>query len=297
MREKDEFCLSDWAAQNNPGWRVRWCPDYLNVVLMVNQDNPDEWKLIWCSVDPGIILNDDNCFIHTSDKPIKCSKRLVNEDDCPRILRQCYKDVKKGNPPPRHINRDATYISKEEASAIEHEFFLKCVAPYISSHTVYSVHASGTALCKRLGIEPFAEIFVNHYESSTYQNDDTVHVTPLSVGDPTAPVLVIDDMLSSGHTAAAILQAFEEEGIEKVRFVTLYDVVASREDDTVDAAVETFLPVSNNYWLYGRGMDLYKECSRNCWHVRGADKQFGWETTLDIEELFNYFEQDPVKAV
>lgn len=296
MKNHNVFDISDLAAQKNPGWRVRWGAEGSNAVLLVNTWSPadcSEWKLVWCEEDPQITLSPSGEFIPGEGIDIhegvcQISNRVT--EGLPMILKQSFEDHYSNKAAPR-FKRWQPYISNGEAQDLETEFFDKLVAPYLDSHTLYAVHESGSLLCKRLGIStPFYELFVSHYTSSTFQDDSGVRVGDIPVDDLDKPVLIIDDMVSSGHTAAAILKAFEKAGFIRVRYVALFNVVASRENHDVDSAIETVKDVSNFYWMYGRGMDLNDPSSRRTLHIYGADKSYG-ESQEDINELLNFFNQ------
>lgn len=297
-----DFHLSDWVAQNNPGWRVRWGPQTEFMTLIVDLASPREdsrWRLFWCDEDPHIVLNRDGKFVPREGVKIHQAEITLSAEafpNLPLILGMCYDDHYRGTPAPRR--KHATpYITKEEATELEQHFFDMFIAPYQCSHTIYAVHKSGTLLLERLGVTPFSNIFVNHYASNTFQDDDKVEVDTLDVEDSDKPVmvvLVVDDMVSSGHTAAAIIKAFNDIGITRVRYVTLLDIVASREDHSVDATVESLKSVSNHYWMFGRGMDLVNESSRSTQHIYGADKSFDTELPTDIAELKQLFAENEV---
>lgn len=293
MKRHNKFDISDYAAQTNPGWRVRWGAEGSNAVLLVDMKSPknaSRWKLVWCDEDPDIVLAHNSTFTPGHPVNIRECVRCVTPHDVktiPDILKRAYKEHYANIAAPRHKNSEP-YIDMTTAEALEREFFDTLVAPYLDSHTVYAVHESGTRLCRRLGIPVSYELFVSHYDSSTYQDDSKVKIGDFPIDDYDKPVLIVDDMVSSGHTAAAILRAFEKLGVVRVRYAALFNVIASRENHDVDSAIETIKDVSNFYWMYGRGMDLNDEASRRTLHIYGADKSYN-ESQEDIDDLLNFF--------
>lgn len=308
MKEYTQFDISDYGAQRNPGWRVRWGADGSNAVLLTSLDTPKPgtcWKLIYAPEDVKIILDPDGQFraikktgdyFVTADSDIH--ERIVTfttiPKNCPKILRQAAEEHRNNIPAPRY-KEPTPYIDKDVAEELEKKFFDELIAPYINTHTVYAVANSGTLLCKRLGITNFSEIYVNHYESNTFQNDRKPSVKAIQAqlaGDSYKPVLVIDDMVSSGHTAAAILEAFKNVGVSMVRYTALFNIVASRENFDVDSAISTLIAISNFYWMFGRGMDLIDEPSRKSKHIYGAQKNYeDAGSQEDFDDLFNFFNQ------
>ena len=68
-----DFHLSDWVAQNNPGWRVRWGPQTEFMTLIVDLASPREdshWRLFWCDEDPHIVLNRDGKFVPVTEAEV-----------------------------------------------------------------------------------------------------------------------------------------------------------------------------------------------------------------------------------
>lgn len=299
MKSRYDFDISDYGAQRNPGWRVRWGAEGSNAVLLVNMDPKTkfkQWKLIWCTATPLVSLNEQNEFIAMAPEgheilektiTLDSTSALVNQVKLPKILYKAWEDAKSNLPAPRR-KQSEPYIGTLAAEELEKQFFNQ-VAPLLDSHTVYAVHESGTRLCNRLNIDIDSEIYVNHYEHNTYQDDKGIKVDAIPISDPHKPVLVIDDMVSSGHTAAAILEKFNQIGVTKVRFFALYSIIASRENHDVDSAIEYTTPLSNFYWVYGRGMDLFDEESRRLKSIYGADKSYADETKGDVDDLLNFF--------
>lgn len=297
MKKIDQFDVSDLAARSNPGWRVRWGAAGSDATLLVDLNttkDESKWKLV--STVPGteINLKNDQFFAEPMSS-VRCATRTVRAEDIesgnlPSILRRCVCDHFNDIPAPRHINSKPV-MSKEEAQALEQEFYEKMIAPYLDSHLVYAVSKSGVELAKRLGIRSFWIINVKHYEGNTFQNDSGIEIGEIFIPEADKPVLVIDDMVSSGRTANAIIKQFELQGVTQLRYAALFNILASREIEEVNSYIETQMTISNFYWLYGRGMDLFEEESRKSKSIYGADKAFGDETKEDIDALFDFFNE------
>lgn len=282
--------MSDYAAQNSVGWRVRWGPQELNMTLLVDLEDSKRWKLVYADSDPVFKLNLEGKFV--AEEPVPIYEKIIELPEVavvPRILECCFKDHITGVPAPRRKNKEP-YIDRNVAANLEKSFYERLLCGYLDSHQVFAVEHSGVLLANRLGVRLDGRILVSHYAVSTFQDDGGINVTVEGSINDNRPILIIDDMLSSGRTADAILTYLEEQHPElRVRYVTLFDIVASREVPEVESSVETFQPISNHYWIYGRGMDLLSQESRLCADIYGADKGFGWETTGDVDELRNFF--------
>lgn len=296
MKSFNVFDISDYGAQTNPGWRVRWGAEGANAVLLVNLDPEKqlrEWKLVWSDAPVDVFLRD------TEFVAVPAEGHQIHEKTAwlpefpaavPSILFRAWDEQRQNIPAPRR-KQTTPYITKETAVHLEQEFFERYVAPYVVTHKIFAIAESGVQLCKRLGMTDFETLYVNHYRANTFQADHNIRVTGIPQLEPETQVLVIDDMISSGRTIAAIQEAFIQKGVFRVRFVTLFDIVASREVHDVDSSVESLMPISNFYWIYGRGMDIFDENSRRTQHVYGADKSYESETQEDIDALFNFFNQ------
>lgn len=287
-----KYHLSDYAAQNNPGWRVRWGAQYTNMVLLNNLENNDEWLLVWCDEDPNIILNASKRFVVREGVAVHSAVRNTKElADIPSILVEEMHSVN-AEPPrsaPRHAN-ETPYLTEKDMENFEKIFYDRFIAPYEATHKIYAVSKSGTALAKRLGVQLTGKINVSHYSDATVQDESMIEVSPVGAKEDDL-VLVIDDMVSSGWTAEAVFNMLRRQGCTRVRFAALFNIQASRECINISNDVDTLVDVSNCYWMYGRGMDLMSEESRRTADVFGADKQYGWETEDSLNDLLNFFNQ------
>lgn len=303
MRTLDDFDVSDLAASTFQGWRVRWGAENTGMVLLVDMNTPkqaSDWVLVTLPEDnqniTGHVIYDEEVgrFFEKADEPgVQIySKHLkdIPVEKLPRILRKCFEDHYSDIPAPR-FESEKSLLTKQEAFNLESQFYKKCIEPYLDTHQVYSVSKSGTWLAKRLHIKS-TEIVVKHYDDNTFQNDSGIKIDAfLTPSDTDTPILIIDDMVSSGRTAEAIIRRFEKLGFSKIRFSALFNVAASREVFSFESYLDLFKTISNFYWVYGRGMDLFDDSSRMRQGIYGADKRFGWESEEDIHDLRNFFSQ------
>lgn len=295
MSKIEKFHCSDIAASMMPGSRVRWGQSDTGLTLLVSKDSKKEhsvWQLVYCPDEEAISISPEGKFWLPPESLPKIAMLDVHEGDhMPAILERAWTEYFVNQLPPPRYETNKVLVTAEEAEEWEREFYNELLVPHLNNHKVYSIAHSGLDLCKRLGIET-QPIFVTHYEETTYQNDDLpedMFSIPFPYSTDT-PVLIIDDMISSGRTAKRVIDAFKENGYEKVRFVALYNVLASNEVPEVLNEVETFKTLSNFYWVYGRGMDLFSFNSRKLGDLYGAEKRYlECETEEDVHELCKFF--------
>lgn len=292
----DTFKCSDIAASLlSPNYRVRWGQSGTGLTLLVKEDSTPShsvWALVYCPDESAIVV--DTSTNKFSLPPEALPKIAFHEvgptEHLPAILERCQSDFFKQIPPPR-FNNDEILVTEEQANAWEQDFYNTLIAPHLLNSKIYAIAHSGTELAKRLGIEA-QPIFVRHYEETTFQNDDEVEdVFSIPMPDNhDQQVLIIDDMVSSGRTAAAVLKQFHEAGYTKVRFVVPFCVLASNELPEILNEVEYYKIISNFYWVYGRGMDLYSHSTRTLKQYYGAEKQFeDFNSKENIDDLRSFF--------
>lgn len=186
------------------------------------------------------------------------------------------------------------YITKVQAELMEKEFQSMVQAVADPSAIFVSVSKAGTMLAKRIGIKPVFECQVNHYDMETNTQDDTlisvIRCPEFDVSGQT--VVVIDDLISSGRTANAVITNLLDSGAERVFFFALYRTICSQEVELLKdprALIRSAYPLSNAYWTYGRGFDLTDDTSRETPDIYGSTKHWEWEHPSDVEELIHYF--------
>lgn len=187
------------------------------------------------------------------------------------------------------------YITSLQASLLE-GMFKDMVAAFDGSNCVYaSVSKAGTLLADRIGIKSEMIFDVQHYDmQSNTQDDSLIDVIDVKSKDVVGrTVVVIDDLISSGRTAKAVIRHLMDLGAAHIYFFALYRTICSKEVEIPVAdniVVKSYAPLSNAYWTYGRGFDLTDEESRELPDIYAATKHWDWETERDVQDLIHFFE-------
>lgn len=186
------------------------------------------------------------------------------------------------------------YITKEQAKMMEIDFKTMIQAPADEGCVYASVAKAGTLLARRIGIEPSFECFANHYDMETNTQDDSlIHVHKYPEYDVAGKtVIVIDDLISSGRTANAVISDLLDAGAHRIYFFALYRTICSQEVELCSdprVLIRSGYPLSNAYWTYGRGFDLTDDSSRKLPDIYGSTKHWEWEHDKDVDELITYF--------
>lgn len=187
------------------------------------------------------------------------------------------------------------YISKASAILLEANFKHMVMSVNDGNCIYVSVSRAGTMLANRLGIDIAGEFVVKHYHTDINTQDDTAldkFLSPDLSFYEGKKVVVIDDLISSGRTAGAVIMSLQKQGFKKVYFFSLYRTVCSQEvplDFGEDVLVKSYCPISNAYWTYGRGFDLTDEASRNLEDIFACTKHWDWETPEDVSQLMKVF--------
>lgn len=186
------------------------------------------------------------------------------------------------------------YITKEQAELFENSFRTMVQAPDNGRCIYASVSKAGTMLAKRINIVPEIEFQVSHYDTETNTQDDSHLKVTRSVGSCLVgkTVIVIDDLISSGRTANAVVQHILDAGADRVYFFALYRTICSQEVDLCSdprVVIQSSVPISNAYWMYGRGFDLSDDASRDLPDIYASTKHWEWEKDADVNELIDLF--------
>lgn len=186
------------------------------------------------------------------------------------------------------------YITKVQAQLMEDEFKCMVQAPADTNTIFVSVSKAGTMLAKRLGIEPAFECYVSHYDMETNTQDDSlIKVQRCPEYDISGKaVIVIEDLISSGRTANAVISELLNAGAARIYFFALYRTICSKEvelNSDSRVLIRSAYPLSNAYWTYGRGFDLTDEHSRLLPDIYASTKHWDWEHPNDVDELISYF--------
>lgn len=196
---------------------------------------------------------------------------------------------------------DTPYITAAQATLLESNFKLMVNAPNDGTCLYASVSVAGTMLAKRIGVQPDIIYTVKHYDTATNtQVDDGVNIEKsgnVDLKDKT--VIVVDDLISSGTTVTNIINEILKEEPKRVYFFALYRTIASLEKHLSDdprVTIQSGYPLSNAYWVYGRGFDLTDEASRELPDIYGATKHWDWETETDVKELLEFYSANYLPA-
>ena len=189
---------------------------------------------------------------------------------------------------------DAPYITQLQATLLESEFKTMVNAPNDGNCIYASVSKAGTLLAERIGIDTELILDVSHYDMATNTQDDArIKVSSQSeISVEGKTVIVIDDLISSGRTARAIVHHLLKAGAAKIYFFALYRTICSKEVEIPEGdnvVIRSYAPLSNAYWTYGRGFDLTDDESRNLDDIYGSTKHWDWETDSDVNELISFF--------
>jgi hypoxanthine phosphoribosyltransferase len=105
------------------------------------------------------------------------------------------------------------------------------------------------------------------YGSGTTSSGTVQLVTDLSVDIADRPVLIVDDIVDTGHTLAALKRQLEGRGPRSVRTCVLLDKASRRETEVTIDYVGFTIP---NVFVVGYGLD-YDGLYRNLPHVATLD--------------------------
>lgn len=273
----------------------RECPDkpvpvyFLQIapnvdIFCTDQQNPDH---AFVSATPGFIDLEVSVFERKNG-------RCVRPENCGKILNAILDLVDEGSWSFPRAKSNTPYITSAQATLLESTFKTMVQAPDNGTCIHASVAAAGKMLADRLDITSDVVYAVQHYEQSTNtQDDQLVKVVPDRDIDLIGKdVIVIDDLISSGRTANAVIEHILSAGASHVYFFSLYRTICSREVDLLEdprVTIQSYVPLSNAYWTYGRGFDLTDNESRNLPDIYAATKHWDWETSEDVTELINYF--------
>lgn len=170
-------------------------------------------------------------------------------------------------------------------------------------HDVFlGIDRAGVLLAERMGLPLDGIIKIKHYDmSKNAQVDSLVDNIEIEFLNGCSydtlenkMVVIIDDLISSGRTAVAVVDYLRAKYQPYyMTFYSLYRTNSSQEvpiEEGVDICYRWFFPLSNAYWVYGRGFDLYDEESRTLPDIYGSLKCWDNETKEDIKEILEFFD-------
>lgn len=307
-----DFHVSDLGTQTIPNSKYYWQNEKTKCCVVVPDsvsDNPKAPAIVYfVQAAPNVDIlctdmqnPDAACVIATPGKVTITAKAFERSagvcerpENCPKILDHILSliDYRSWSFP--RAKTDAVYISEARAELLEQNFKRMVMAPNNGTCVFASIAVAGSMLASRMGIESDVVYAVNHYDMATNTQDDSlVEVTPsrdINLSDK--KVIVIDDLISSGRTANAVIKHILDAGAKHVYYFALYRTICSCEVELIDdprVTIQTYAPLSNAYWTYGRGFDLTDDASRHTSDISAATKHWDWETESDVEELVRFF--------
>lgn len=253
-------------------------------ILCTNMQNPDAARVLPNSSNVTITAKAFERSAGVCERPKNCPKIL---DNILSLIDCCSWSF------PR-AKADEVYISEAQAVLLEQNFKRMVMAPNNGNCIFASVTVAGSMLAERMGIESDVVYAVSHYDMATNTQDDTRVdvVQDRDIDLNGKQVIVIDDLISSGRTANAVIQRILNAGADHVYYFALYRTISSREVELIDdprVTIQTYVPLSNAYWTYGRGFDLTDDASRDTPGIFAATKHWDWETADDVAELIKFF--------
>lgn len=253
-------------------------------ILCTDMQNPDAASVV---ATPGKVTITTKAF----DRSAGVCERPEN---CPKILDYILSLIDTCSWSFPRAQADKVYISEAQAILLEQNFKNMVTAPNDGTCVFATVAVAGSMLTSRMGIEPDVVYAVSHYDMATNTQDDTrIGVAQDRDIDLCGKkVIVIDDLISSGRTANAVIERILASGAGHVYYFALYRTICSREvalNNDPRVTIQSYVPLSNAYWTYGRGFDLTDDASRNTPGIFAATKHWDWESPEEVAELIDFF--------
>lgn len=307
-----DFHVSDLGTQTIPNSKYYWQNEQTKCCVIVPDevnDNPDAPAIVYfVQAAPNVEIlctdmqNPDAARIVPNSSNViitaKAFERFVGvcerPENCPKILDHILSLIDHCSWSFPRAKADEVYISEAQAILLEQNFKRMVMAPNNGTCVFASVAVAGSMLADRMGIKSDVVYSVNHYDMATNTQDDSLIevVQDRDIDLSSKPVIVIDDLISSGRTANAVIKSILDAGADHVYYLALYRTISSREVELIDdprVTIQTYVPLSNAYWTYGRGFDLTDEESRNTPGIFAATKHWEWETADDVAALIRFF--------
>lgn len=307
-----DFHVSDLGTQTIPNSKYYWQNEQTKCCVIVPDevnDNPDAPAIvyfmqaapnveIWCTnmqnpdaacvtATPGMVAITAKAF----ERSAGVCERPKN---CPKILDHILYLIDCASWSFPRAKADSVYISEAHAVLLEQSFKRMVMAPNDGTCIFASVAVAGSMLADRMGIESDVVYTVSHYDMVTNTQDDSLIevAQDRDIDLSGKQVIVIDDLISSGRTANAVIKRILDAGADRIYYFALYRTICSREVTLIDdprVTIQTYVPLSNAYWTYGRGFDLTDDESRDTPGIFAATKHWDWETVPDVAELIRFF--------
>jgi hypoxanthine-guanine phosphoribosyltransferase len=307
-----DFHVSDLGTQTIPNSKYYWQNEQAKCCVIVPDDvNSDENKpalVYFVQAAPNVevvctnMQNPDLALVSATPGVVTISAKVFERKygmcerpaECPKILDYILTLIDSNSWSFPRAQADKVYISEAQAILLEQNFKNMVTAPNDGTCVFATVAVAGSMLASRMGIEPDVVYAVSHYDMATNTQDDTrIGVAQDRDIDLCGKkVIVIDDLISSGRTANAVIERILASGAEHIYYFALYRTICSREvvlNNDPRVTIQSYVPLSNAYWTYGRGFDLTDEASRNTPGIFAATKHWDWESPEEVAELIDFF--------
>lgn len=307
-----DFHVSDLGTQSIPNSKYYWQNEQAKCCVIVPDDvNSDENKpalVYFVQAAPNVevictnMQNPDVALVSATPGVVSITAKVFERKygicerpaECPKILDYILTLIDSNSWSFPRAQADTVYISEAQAVLLEQNFKNMVMAPNDGTCVFASVAVAGSMLANRMGIESNVVYAVSHYDMATNTQDDArVEVAQDRDIDLNGKkVIVIDDLISSGRTANAVIERVLASGAEHVYYFALYRTICSREVELISdprVTIQSYVPLSNAYWTYGRGFDLTEESTRDLPAIYAATKHWHWETESDVAELIEFF--------
>lgn len=307
-----DFHVSDLGTQTIPNSKYYWQNEQTKCCVVVPDDvndNPNAPAIVYfVQAAPNVEIlctnmqNPDAACVTATPGNVAITAKAFERSagvcerpgNCPKILDNILSLIDCYSWSFPRAKADTVYISEAQAVLLEQTFKRMVMAPNNGACIFASIAVAGSMLADRMGIESDVVYEVSHYDMATNTQDDSlIEVVPdRQIDLRWEKVIVIDDLISSGRTANAVIKHILDAGADHVYYFALYRTICSREVTLIDdprVTIQTCVPLSNAYWTYGRGFDLTDEESRNTPGIFAATKHWDWETADDVAELIKFF--------
>lgn len=307
-----DFHVSDLGTQTIPNSKYYWQNEQAKCCVIVPDDvNGDENKpalVYFVQAAPNVEIlctdmqNPDAARVVPNFSNVVITARAFERSagvcerpkDCPKILDHVLSLIDHGSWSFPRAKSDEVYIPEAQAILLEQNFKNMVMAPNDGTCVLATVAVAGSMLASRMGLESDVVYAVSHYDMATNTQDDSlVWVLPdRGIDLRGKQIIVIDDLISSGRTANAVIKHVLNAGADHVYYFALYRTICSREVTLIEdprVTIQTYVPLSNAYWTYGRGFDLTDDASRDTPGIFVATKHWDWESQEDVAELIDFF--------
>lgn len=305
-----DFHVSDLATQTIPNSKYYWHNEKTKSCILLtdsSRENPDNPVAIhFMQLAPEVRVLCDNTsnpdvasveatpgMIKTAIKTIpRVRGKCVRPENAGKIMNAIFDLIDANSWSFPRATSNVPYMIKEQAILLEQNF-KSMVESCDSGDCIFAaVSKAGTLLAERIGIKPEIIFQVSHYDMKTNTQDDELINVQVNGDVLHKSLIIIDDLISSGRTCKAVIDFALSHGAAKVIYLALYRTICSREVDLPTAEnvlIQSYAPLSNAYWTYGRGFDLTDDESRSLPDIYAATKHWDWETSEDIDAVIDFF--------